>query len=108
MAFGELLQGPRFVTGYLNDFITADPLDSPQCAQNFISSLQAFGLTSSSWQVRGGTPLLTVHLLGIELDSLAQVARLPAEKLQVPRDLILKWCYRRELESLIGHLHRAA
>lgn len=56
----------------------------------------------------GGTPLLTVHLLGIELDSLAQVARLPAEKLQVPRDLILKWCYRRELESLIGHLHRAA
>ena len=36
----------------------------------------------------GGTPLLIVHLLGIDLDSLAQVARLPAEKLQVPRDLI--------------------
>lgn len=90
MAFGELLQGPRFVTGYLDDFITADPPDSPQCAQNFISSLQAFGLTSSSWQVRGGrgTPLLIVHLLGIDLDSLAQVARLPAEKLQVPPDLI--------------------
>ena len=52
-------------------------------------------------------------MLCIELDSLAQVARLPADKLQVVRDLICswlsrKWCYRRELESLIGHLHHAA
>ena len=57
------------------------------------------------------TPLLSV--LGIELDSLAQVARLPADKLQVLWDLIRswlcrKWCFRRELESLIGHLHHAA
>ena len=42
-------------------------------------------------------------------DSLAQVALLPAEKLHVLRDLIRSWlparksCYRRELESLIGH-----
>ena len=57
------------------------------------------------------TPLLSV--LGIELDSLAQVARLPADKLEVLRDLIPSWlprkrCFRRELESLIGHSHHAA
>ena len=42
---------------YLEDFVTAGPPYSPQCAQNLsislISSLQASGLTSSSWQVRG-------------------------------------------------------
>ena len=44
---------------YLYDFITAGPPDSPQCAHNlsyilyFISSLQALGLTSSSWQLPG-------------------------------------------------------
>ena len=59
----------------------------------------------------GPTPLLTV--LGIELDSLAQVAHLPADKLQVLQALIrswlpCKWCFRQELESLIGHLHHAA
>ena len=59
----------------------------------------------------GPTPLLT--MLGIELDSLAQVAHLPADKLQVLQDLIrswlpCKWCFRQELESLIGHLHHAA
>ena len=59
----------------------------------------------------GPTPVLAV--LGIELDSLAQVARLPDEKLQALKELIYswlprKWCCRRELESLIGHLHHAA
>ena len=58
----------------------------------------------------GPTPLLTV--LGIKLDSLAQVACHPAEKLHVVWDLICswlprKWCYRWELEPLIGHLHHA-
>ena len=51
-------------------------------------------------------------MLGIELDSV-KVARLPAEKLVALKQLILswlprKWCNRRELESLIGHLHHSA
>ena len=51
--------------------------------------------------------------LGIELDSVNQVARLLAQKLSALKELISswllrKWCNRQELESLIGHLHHAA
>jgi len=51
-------------------------------------------------------------VLGIELDSVQQVARLPAEKLAALKNLIQlwrskRWCTRRQLESLIGHLHHA-
>ena len=61
--------------------------------------------------MRGPTPVLAV--LSIELDSLARVARLSDEKLQVLKELLhswlpRKWCFRRELESLTGHLHHAA
>ena len=50
----------------------------------------------------GPTPVLTV--LGIELESIAQAACLPADKLHILQDLIHlwlshEWCYRRELES---------
>ena len=99
---------------YLDDFVTAGPPDFPQCAQNLSTSLAVckhLGLPLHLGKCVGPTPLLTV--LGIELDSLGQVARLPADKLQALRDLILswlprKWCFRQELESLIGHLHHPA
>ena len=47
-------------------------------------------------------------ILGIDLDSVNQVARLPEDKLLALRDLIhswmhCRWCRKRELESLIGH-----
>ena len=99
---------------YLDDFVTAGPPDSPQCIQNLSTSLavcKRLGLPLHPGKCVGLTPLLTV--LGIELDSLAQVAHLPADNLQVLRDLIhswlpCKWCFRQELESLTGHLHHAA
>ena len=52
-------------------------------------------------------------VLGIELDSVNQEARLPAQKLSALKELISswlprKWCNRQDLESLIGHLHHAA
>lgn len=78
---------------------------------NVFAVCNHLGLPLHPGKCVGPTPLLTV--LGIELDSLAQVARLCADKMHVLRDLIRlwlprKWCYRRELESLIGHLHHAA
>ena len=99
---------------YLDDFVTAGPSNSPQCAQNLSTSVavcKCLGLPLHPGKCVGPTPVLTV--LGIELDSLAHVACLPADKLQVLRDLIRswlprKWCFRQELESLIGHLHYAA
>ena len=55
----------------------------------------------------GPSPVLTV--LSIELDSIAQVALLPGDKLLALKDLVQswlprKWGNRRDLESLIGHL----
>ena len=99
---------------YLDDFITAGPSDSPQCAVNLGTALavcKKLGLPLHPGKCVGPSPLLTV--LGIELDSLAQVARLPSDKLCALKELLRswlprKWCNRHELESLIGHLHHAA
>ena len=92
----------------------AGPPDCPQCTQNLSTALlvcDRLGLPLHPGKCVGPTPVLA--FLGIELDSLAQVARLPDEKLQALKELIhswlpRKWCFRRELESLIGHLHHAA
>ena len=99
---------------YLDDFITAGPPDLPQCGQNLqtaMSVCQRLGLPLHPGKCVGPSQVLTV--LGIELDSVEQIARLPADELQALNELITswlprKWCHRRELESLIGHLHHAA
>lgn len=99
---------------YLDDFITAGPPDSNQCAENLATSLavcRSLGLPLHPDKCVGPSTRLVV--LGIELDSMAQVARLPMEKLCALQELIQswrapRWCTRRQLESLIGHLHHAA
>ena len=75
------------------------------------SSLKRLGLPfhPGKW-VEPSTALV---VLGIELDSVKQVARLPEEKLSALKELISSWltrklCNRQDLESLIRHLHRAA
>ena len=65
---------------YLDDFITAGPPDFPQCALNFSTALLVCDRLS--------LPLPVLAVLGIELDSLAQMARLPDEKLQALKELI--------------------
>mgnify|MGYP002259925768 CR=1 FL=1 len=99
---------------YLDDFITAGPPASSQCADNMASSLaacRALGLPLHPDKCIGPSSRLLV--LGIELDSVAQVARLPEDKLCALQELLQswrnrRWCTRRQLESLIGHLHHAA
>ena len=99
---------------YLDDFITAGPPDSCQCADNMATSLavcRALGLPLHPDKCIGPSSHLLV--LGIELDSVAQVARLPEDKLCALQELIhswrnRRWCTRHQLESLIGHLHHAA
>ena len=58
-------------------------------------------------------PATSMTVLGIELDLVNQVARLPEDKFLALRELIHSWmpngwCRKQELESLIGHLHHAA
>ena len=99
---------------YLDDFITVGPPDSPQCAHNLAISVavcERLGLPLHPGKCVGPATVLVV--LGIELDSVSQIARLPADKLSALKELISswlprRWCNRRELESLIGHLHHAA
>lgn len=58
-------------------------------------------------------PSSCLVVLGIELDSVAQVACLPADKFHAIQELIQacsgrRWCSRHQLGSLIGLLHHAA
>ena len=99
---------------YLDDFITAGPPQSLQCAQNLATAMQVcqwHGLSFYPGKCVGPSTVLVV--LGIELDSFNQVARLPQEKLLALQNSISSWlpwtwCNRHELEYLIGHLHHAA
>ena len=66
---------------YLDDFITAGPPDSLQCAHNLHTALAVctrLGLPLHPGKCGGPATVLLV--LGIELDSVNQVACLPAEK----------------------------
>ena len=99
---------------YLDDFLTARPAGSNQCAQNLQTLLavcRSLGLPLHPGKCNG--PVTRLVVLGIELDSIEQSAHLPAEKLANLQELIQswrsrRWCTRRQLESLIGHLHHTA
>ena len=99
---------------YLDDFITAGPPQSSQCAYNLNTAVcfcHRLGLPLHANKCVG--PATSMTILGIELDSVNQVPRLPEDKLLPLRELIHSWMPRRwwrkrELGSLIGHLHHAA
>ena len=57
-------------------------------------------------------PTTCLVMLGIEIDTASQIARLPEDKFSAIWQLLIqwrqkKWCKKRELQSLIGHLHHA-
>ena len=87
---------------------------TPHCVHNMSTALTVWkrlGLPLHLRKCEGPATVLVV--LGIELDSINQAARLPADKLSALQGLISswlsrRWCNRGKLESLIGHLHYAA
>ena len=91
---------------YLGDFITAGPPQSSQCPCNLntaVSVCLRLGLLLHANKCVG--PATSMTILGIELDSVNQVARLPEDKLLALRELIhswmpRRWCRKRELEFL--------
>lgn len=99
---------------YLDDYITAGPAHSPICRENLekaIAVCTSLGLPLHPKKLVGPTSCLTI--LGIELDSTRQTARLPADKLERLVALLeiwadRQWCNKNQLESLIGHLHHAS
>ena len=98
---------------YLDDFLTLGPPSSPVFPAHVDTSFTVFnhlGLPLNHEKCEG--PATCLVFLGIELDSVTQIARLPAEKFNRSMSLLQSWsnkrtCHRQELESLIGHLHHA-
>ena len=105
--------GVDFLRHYLDDFLTLGPPASDVCLTNLATCLQLcsdLGLPLHPDKLEGPTTCLTI--LGIELDSEKLQARLPPKKRMHVIALLEVWsqkqfCRRKELESLIGHLHHA-
>lgn len=86
------------------------PAVSPR-ARARLGRARALGAPLADEKVEG--PSTSLSFLGIELDTVLLMARLPPEKVAALQDLLRSWsgkrvCLRRDLESLLGHLHHAA
>ena len=105
--------GVEFLPHYLDDFFTLGPPSSLLChfyLPTCVRLCERLGLPLHPDKVEGPTTCLTI--LGIELDSDRLQARLPTGKRDRIVALLEQWSTkrfskRRELESLIGHLHHA-
>lgn len=90
---------------YIDNFITTGPPQSPQCAENLsnvITICKRLGQPLHPNKCVG--PAMSLTVLGIELDSIQQIARLP----ELQSWLLCDWCNRQEMESLTGHQHHTA
>ena len=106
-------QGVSMLMHYLDDFLTMGKADSTECQGNLelIQRVcQFLGLPLKVEKLEGPTVVLT--FLGIVLDTLRLVIRLPNDKLEELKKLVAEWkgkgvCTKRELLSLIGKLAHA-
>lgn len=106
--------GVRFLLHYLDDFLTGGAPYSDECLRNLriIQSVaHRLGIPLAEEKVEG--PSTTFSFLGVVLDTLLLQARLPEDKVAALQNLLCSWstkrvCLRRDLESLLGHLHHAA
>ena len=106
--------GIEFLWHYLDDFVTIGRPQSDECAFSLhllIELCARLGVPLAIEKVEG--PSTCLPFLGIEIDSIAQELRLPADKLMRLRSLLGEWhgktrCTKQELQSLAGHLQHAA
>ena len=98
---------------YLDNFILATPANPLVCASNLqvaVSVVARLGLPLHPQNCLG--PASCIVVLGIELDTAAQIARLPADKFSTIQEVLShgstrKCCTKKDLQSLIGRLHHA-
>lgn len=106
-------RGAQFIDHYLDDFITFGPAGSEVCARSLeimIRTCEELGVPLALEKLEGPSTRLT--FLGIELDTVSGVLRLPDDKLTRLREALVRWevkksCTKKELESLIGSLQHA-
>ena len=114
LAWALACQGARNFLHYLDDYFFCSPAQSSACGATLSMATQLcehLGFPVSPSKVEGPCTCLT--FLGIEIDSVEQVLRLPREKLARLQSLLQVWSRRRaaskhELQVLLGHLNHAA
>ena len=99
---------------YPDDFFIAGPAENPLCALHLNTAVAVcdrlhFPVAHSKTE----GPSTSITYLGILIDSSHQHLALPSDKLHRLQRLITSWsqrkhCLKRELQSLLGHLHHAA
>ena len=105
--------GVEAVIHYLVDILLVGAPESPECELWLAILLEVFRRLGIpvAFEKREG-PATCLSFLGLELDTVAMVLRLPASKLEALQVLIRSWlgrraCSKRDLESLIGSLSHA-
>ena len=96
---------------YLDDFILAASANSVVCASNVqvaVAVVARLGLPLHPQKCVG--PAFCMVILGIEVDTAALIARLPADKFSALQVVLSHWssrkcCTKKDLQSLIGRLH---
>jgi len=105
-------RGASPIWNYLDDFWTCGPpAPDPLCQTNLdlmLSTCADLGFNSNP--AKTVVPCTTLELLGIELDSIAQEARISQTRLDETLNLLRMWqtkasCTKRQLQSLIGKLN---
>ena len=99
---------------YPDDYIAAGPPNYSLCEQHLSiasSVCTALGLPLHPAKKVGPTTCMVT--LGNKLDSINQLAHLPTDKMDTLLNLphhwaLYRWCTKRQLQSLIGHLQHAA
>lgn len=105
--------GVHHVIHYLDDYFVANS-DQPSCSRDMDTIIHVFatlGIPVALDKLIG--PLKCITYLGIEIDAMAGIVRLPESKLPELQLLLSSWllrsnCTKRELLSLIGKLSFAA
>ena len=106
-------RGASSMFHYLDDFITTGPPGSNECLQNIEVLLMACKILGVPVAVeKSEGPTTKIVFLGIEVDTVAMVLRLPEDKLERLNSCIADWrgrkcATKREMLSLIGHLSHA-
>lgn len=102
------------VLHYLDDYFTVGSPGSTECTENLRTikgTCSELGIPLAPEKCIG--PVTCIIFLGIEIDSVTGTARLPGNKLEELKRLVLLWldkrsCTKRELESVIGKLQHAS
>ena len=114
LAWAMFCEGIQECVHYLDDFLFWGPPSSPSCRQALdkaVALCERLGFPVAPSKTVGPSNVLT--FLGIEIDSVSQELRLPADKLERLRRILGRWGRKRwatkhDLQVLIGYLGHAA